>query len=141
MCAALIKGHLSEFCNRSFSKCIPTGVLLPHALLSSKLHTRFLLTTHTAARISSSLTATTKARGQKSPIFCSWYGRAANICLCSRFEENGVDNVSLLPIFEPTVSPRNVVIVATKTCDGDGMASNPAGKKEARGQNPPRRTS
>ena len=33
-----------------------------------------------------------------------------------------MDNVSLLPIFEPTVSPRNVVIVATKTCDGDGMA-------------------
>ena len=39
------------------------------------------------------------------------------------FKENGVDNVSLLPIFEPTVSPRNFVIVATKK--SGGMASPP----------------
>ena len=30
------------------------------------------------------------------------------------FKECGVDNVSLLPIFDPMQSPRNCVIVATK---------------------------
>ena len=47
---------------------------------------------------------------------------AANMCLLSS-KEKGVDNISLLPIFEPTVSPRNFVIVATKK--SGGMASPP----------------
>ena len=46
------------------------------------------------------------------------------------FQERGVDNVSLLPIFEPTTSPRNFVIVATKK-GANSMASahNPAKEK------------
>ena len=49
---------------------------------------------------------------------------AANMCLLSS-KEKGVDNISLLPIFEPTVSPRNFVIVATKKRGViTGMTSN-----------------
>ena len=46
---------------------------------------------------------------------------------CLYLKESGVDNVSLLPIFDPTQSPRNCVIVATKKhCGGGGsdMASS-----------------
>ena len=45
--------------------------------------------------------------------------------LMTCFKESGVDNVSLLPIFDPTQSPRNCVIVATKKhCGGSDMASS-----------------